>query len=74
MANMPTHEERLQELERQAQISNERLDRVEKLLIRTAEANNTTAITVATLADNVNKLVDARLHPAGNGKGNPSAS
>ena len=50
MANMPTHEERLLELERQAQISNERLDRAEKLLIRTAEANNTTAITVATLA------------------------
>ncbi|HYL36915.1 MAG TPA: hypothetical protein VEV17_13455 [Bryobacteraceae bacterium] len=76
---MPSHEERLQELERQAAISNHRLDRVEALLLKTAEAthtvtslvqrlveaNNTNALAIRTLGEKIDQLVDALLHPAG---------
>jgi hypothetical protein len=79
---MPSHEERLQELDRQAAISNHRLDRVEELLFKTAEAtntvtslvqrlveaNNTNALAIRALGEKIDQLVDALLHPAGNGQ------
>jgi len=86
---MPSHEERLQELDRQAAISNHRLDRVEELLFKTAgtvenlakasntvvvtvekliEANNANALAIRALGEKIDQLVDALLHPAGNGQ------
>ncbi len=47
---------------------NERLDRIEGALEKLVDANNANAQTVATLGLKIDQLVDALLHPAGNGK------
>jgi hypothetical protein len=48
----------------------ERLDRIEASLETLIEATNSIAQTVAMMSRKVDQLVDALLHPAGNGKSN----
>ncbi|HEX6894440.1 MAG TPA: hypothetical protein VF146_04160 [Bryobacteraceae bacterium] len=81
---MATVEERLKVLDQEAEVyrlrmtlteqehklSNLRLDKTTSLLDRLVETNNHNAESIAALALKIDQLVDALLHPAGNGKSN----
>ena len=65
-----------------------RIDKIEELLLRLVEANNTNAASITTLSsivqivadtvrqlsDKIDQFVDAFLHAGGNGRGNLPAS